>query len=126
MISGMRHPIRFDPAYRLLSTALFLLPSESYLEVTGDEVHVRMGWGFRTHFARSALSRIEPLSRFVLSRGVHGFGGRWLVNGSGDGLLRLLFLPAQRGYVVGVPVRLKELTVSFEHPRAVLLALEAR
>jgi hypothetical protein len=43
---------------------------------------------------------------------VHGFRGRWLVNGSGRGILSIQLTPAQRAYVMGVPIRLRELLVS--------------
>ena len=43
---------------------------------------------------------------------MHGFGGRWLVNGSGRGVLTLNLNPAQRAYVLGLPASLRELSVS--------------
>src|SRR4029077_19800004 len=104
--------IRFDAWYRMLSTALFLLPSDSYLELSGDEVTVRMGWGFRTRFPRSSVVRATVSDSRPISRGVHGFAGRWLVNGSGDRILALELQPAQRAWVMGFPVALRELLVS--------------
>ncbi|HVW28777.1 MAG TPA: hypothetical protein VHC69_25600 [Polyangiaceae bacterium] len=49
-----RFPIRFDAWYRGLSAALFILPSDSYVEIVGEEVTVRMAWVFRARFPRSA------------------------------------------------------------------------
>jgi hypothetical protein len=43
---------------------------------------------------------------------VHGFGGRWLVNGSGRGILSIQLITVQRAYVMGLPVQLRELLVS--------------
>jgi len=57
---------------------------------------------------------------------VHGFAGRWLVNGSGRGILTLDLKPAQRGYVMGFPVRLRELQVSLERPEDVSAMLLSR
>jgi hypothetical protein len=71
-----RFPIRFDKVYGALSTALFLLPSASYVEVAGDQVEVRMGWAFRSRFSRSAVASTSMLAGKPLSRGVHGFAGR--------------------------------------------------
>lgn len=51
-----------------------------------------------------------------MSRGVHGAAGRWLVNGSGEGILAIDFEPVQRAYVLGIPVRLRQLLVSVEEP----------
>jgi hypothetical protein len=118
-----RFPIRFDAWYRLLSTVLLLSPSGSCVEVEGEEVRVRMGVAFRARFPRSAVASVEETQKKTLSRGVHGFAGRWLVNGSGKGLLILNLLPTQRGHVLGFPVRLKQLIVSVEDPGALAAAL---
>jgi hypothetical protein len=114
-----RFPIRFDGWYAGLSSALLLFPSSSYIEVTGDTVHVRMGWGFRTTFPKSAIVSIEPMEGSPMSRGVHGFAGRWLVNGSGDGLIVISLEPRQRAYVMGIPIRLSQLMISMVDPAAV-------
>ena len=118
-----RFPIRFDDWYRVLSTALFLPPSSAYVEVDGDGVHVRMGWAFRSRFPRSAIASATEAHDRPVSRGVHGFAGRWLVNGSGQGLLTIDLTPWQRGYVMGFPVRLGRLIVSVAEPVALAAAL---
>ena len=119
-----RFPIRFDAWYRLLSSALFILPSDSYVELDGDEVAVRMAWAFRARFPRSAVESTTLLDAKPISRGVHGFGGRWLVNGSGSGVLTINLNPPQRGYTLGFPVRLRQLMVSVDEPG--VLAAELR
>ena len=78
-----RFPIRFDAWYRVLSSMLFLSPSASYVEVSDGQAHARMGWGFRASFPLSAVAATSMLHGRPLSRGVHGWAGRWLVNGSG-------------------------------------------
>jgi hypothetical protein len=118
-----RFPIRFDAAYRVLSAVLLLAPSDSYVEVEGEEVRVRMAWGFRTRFPRSAVTSVTESQQRPLSRGVHGFAGRWLVNGSGQGLVSIDLEPRQRGYVAGFPVRLRNLLVSVEDPAGLMAAL---
>jgi hypothetical protein len=83
-----------------------------------------MGWGFRATFDRARVSGASPLGKRVpLTRGVHGWAGRWLVNGAGDGILVVALEPAQRAYVMGFPVRLRELRVSVEDPSALAAAL---
>lgn len=111
-----RFPIRFDAWYRLLSSALLLRPSASYLDVSDDTVSVRMGWAFSARFPRSSIASATRFTRAPLSRGVHGFGGRWLVNGAGDRILALELQPPQRARVLGVPVRLRQLLVSVDDP----------
>lgn len=118
-----RFPIRFDGWFRLLSSALLLPPTESYLEVDGDTVNGRMGWAFRCSFPRSAVARTERLTSRPLSRGVHGFAGRWLVNGAGDRVLTIDLQPEQRASVLGFPVRLRQLMVSVDDPDALAAQL---
>lgn len=118
-----RFEITFESWYRILSTIVGLPPSGAYVAVGQGRVEVRMGWAFRSHFPLSAIESVSKLATRPLSRGVHGFGGRWLVNGAGAGILVLRFSPIQRCYVVGVPARLRELLVSVDDPDKVAAAV---
>jgi hypothetical protein len=122
-VGSVRFPISFDGWYRALSSALGLLPSKSYVSVDPEQIEVRMGWAFRSRFPRSAVESSAELDISPLSRGVHGFGGRWLVNGSGHGIVRLELSPRQRAHVMGIPVRLKALLVSVAEPSALTSAV---
>lgn len=120
----MRFAIRYNPAARFLLAAMFIRPAGSFVEVSEREVRVRMGWGFRARFPRSAVASCsEGTQGILLGLGIHGFAGRWLVNGSFDGLVTLHLSPVQRAHVLGVPVSLRELQVSVEEPQALLTAL---
>ncbi len=123
LVAKSRFSIRFDSMYRVLSAALLLSPADSLVEVEGDEVRVRMAWAFRARFPRSAVVSAVEHRRKPLSRGVHGWAGRWLVNGSGEGIVNISLEPRQRGYVVGFPVRLRNLLVSVEDPASLIMAL---
>jgi hypothetical protein len=113
-----RFAIRFERSYRALSSALLISPSDSFVEIDPDE--------FRAHFPRAAVAAAAADERrSILSRGVHGFGGRWLVNGSAEGVVRIELEPPQRARVVGFPVRLKTLRVSVEDPAGLVAALLA-
>ena len=127
MLGNHRHriPILFDRWYAVLSSALGLFPSSSYVQVSNDEIHVRMGWAFRATFPRRAIASIEISSRTPVSRGVHGFAGRWLVNGSGRGIVIITLNPAQRCHVLGLPLRLRQLLVSVAEPRSLVSLLES-
>lgn len=118
-----RFPILFDAWYSTLSSCLFLPPASSYVEVDDIQVRVRMGWAFRARFPRTFVVQVAEMNKRPLSRGVHGFGGRWLVNGSGRGILTIDLSPVQRGYVVGFPVHLQQLMVSVEEPSELAKAL---
>ncbi|MEO7726987.1 MAG: hypothetical protein ABIS45_07010 [Burkholderiales bacterium] len=118
-----RFPIRFDSWYATLSSALLLPPSKSYIEVDDEQVCVQMGWAFRSCFPRTTVAGTAEMHKNPLSRGVHGFAGRWLVNGSGQGILTIDLTPGQRGYVMGFPIRLRQLMVSVAEPLALATAL---
>jgi hypothetical protein len=118
-----RFPISFDRWYRVLSYAVGLPPSSSYVDLDKEHVHVRMGWAFRSRFPRSAVVSVSELDVRPLSRGVHGFGGRWLVNGSGRGIVSVQLSPPGRAYLMGFPLRLQELMVSVAEPTALAAAL---
>ena len=45
------------------------------------------------------------------------------MNGSGQGIVSIDLEPRQRGYVVGFPVRLRNLLVSVEDPAGLMAAL---
>ena len=107
-----RFPIAFDRWFGGFSRFLGMPPSMSYVEVGAHDVEVKMGWAFRSRFPRSAVRSISWPARKPFSRGVHGFGGRWLVNGSGRGVVTLNLNPAQRAYVLGFSASLRELSVS--------------
>lgn len=124
MDPSTRFLIKFDAPYALLSTALLIFPSDSYVEIAGNQVSVRMSWAFRATFDRSHVTGASPLGKRIrLTRGVHGWAGRWLVNGSGDGILGIDLEPRQRAYVMGVPVSLRQLQVSVGDPHALARAL---
>jgi hypothetical protein len=121
---GARFPIRFERWYGWLSAALGLRPKDSYVEVRDGEVLCKMGWGFHARFPRAVVARVVRLDRQPLSRGVHGFGGRWLVNGAGAPILSIDLMPEQRARVMGVPVRLHQLMVSVDDPDGLSAALK--
>ena len=112
----------------VLMTVLGLGPSRSRFIVGEATVAVHFGWGFWATIDRSAIVGVEPYDGRVYGWGAHGWAGRWLVNGSSKGILRLTIEPRGRGRVMGVPVTLRELRVSLEDPDAVaaLLAPERR
>jgi len=118
-----RFPIRFDRACGVLSSVLFMRPADSFVEVQRHEVRVQMAYGFRSRFPRSAVLEASENRGLVISRGVHGFAGRWLVNGSGAGIVSVSLVPTQRAYVLGFPVRLRNLLVSVENPAGLVAAL---
>ena len=60
---------------------------------------------------------------FVGGIGVHGWRGRWLVNGAANGLVAVEIDPPACARVLGVPVRLRYVRVSVQDPDALVAAL---
>ena len=109
----MRIPIRYGTPWRWLIPILLLPARSAYLRIDGDVVKVRMGWAFRMKFARVDVSDVVN-HRPVLSIGVHGWKGRWLVNGAHRPIARIAFALPVRARVLGIGVQLRELLVSVD------------
>jgi hypothetical protein len=89
-----------------------------------------MGWAltghaqFRTEFSRSAVRSLRR-TRNSINIGIHGWRGRWLVNGAAGPLVALTIDPPAQARLFGLPIRLRELIVSVEDPDTVKAALSA-
>jgi len=127
MAEPVRFPIRFSSGNGILFRGLLIAPSHSYVELDDDSIKVRMGWAFSARIPRRLVARAGPgrSPRIRLTAGAHGWNGRWLVNASPDGIVRLELAERVRAYTAGFPVRLKELLVSLEDPDGFLRALGA-
>lgn len=119
-----RFPIAYGPTMRALGGVLGLGPSKAWINIDPTTVEVRMGWAFQAKFPRGAVKRATISDRQFFSLGVHGRAGRWLVNGTMEGLVRIDLDPEQRARVLSRDVRLSILDISVERPAEVLRALE--
>jgi hypothetical protein len=117
-----RFPIRFTGANTAMAV-LGLTRGNSYVDVSATDVVVRLGWAFRATVPRSTIQSVAPDHDKVWGWGAHGWNGRWLVNGSSSGIVRLAFQPAGRAHVAGFPVTLRELRVSVDDPAGLERAL---
>lgn len=128
-MSTKRFAISYEAAR--LATVVGAGPRWSGVEVAPDEIRVQMGPGFRLDIPRE---RVRSVSR-SLDRawaggifGVHGGRGRWLVNGSSDGLVELTIEPpcySERGLsTLFRKVKVNSLTVSLADPDGFIAALE--
>ena len=118
----VRFPIRFTGVNRAMAL-LGILPETSRVEVDDAEVRVRMSWAFHLDAPRARVQRVEPDNGPVFGWGAHGWGGRWLVNGSSSGLVRIEFDPPVRARMTGFPVPVRVLRVSVEDPDGLVAAL---
>ncbi len=118
------HDIRFDAPFAPLAAALGMGRARSGARITSAEVQVRMGRAFRAGIPLGDIRAAEKDERSLLGGwGVHGWAGRWLVNGSGSGIVRIDVSPDCRARVLGVPVRLSSLRMSLADPDAFLADL---
>jgi hypothetical protein len=119
----LRYPIRFTGVGAAMSV-IGITRSGSYVEVGDERVEVRLGWGFRATFPRSSVvASVADDSDKVWGWGAHGWKGRWLVNGSSSGIVRIDIDPPARGRVLGLTVRPHVLRVSVEDPTGLIAAL---
>jgi hypothetical protein len=89
-------PQRFALSYDTprADTLLGIGPGSSGVELDAEEIRVRMGWSFRLDIPRSSVrSAARSRARLRGTRGVHGRAGRFVVNGSADGLVELTIEP---------------------------------
>jgi hypothetical protein len=117
-----RFPIRFTGLNRAMAV-LGMSPARSWVEVGDDVIRVRMGWAFKLDAPLVNARDARPDSTRVWSWGVHGWRGRWLVNGSSSGLVRVDFDPPVRARMGPIPLSVRELRVSVENPDALVIAL---
>ena len=127
MADPARFPIRFSSGNGILFRGLLISPSNSFVELDADTIHVRLGWAFSARIPRRLVKRAgpgkPPTIRFTA--GAHGWAGRWLVNGAPDGIVDVELTEPVRAAVSGFPIRLKVLAVSLEDPDRFLAALGA-
>ncbi|MFL5867433.1 MAG: hypothetical protein ACJ766_10095 [Thermoleophilaceae bacterium] len=121
-MNGGRIPIRFG-RWKPLLVLIGWTPSRSYLDVDPDRVGVRMSWGFHADLPRRSIQSVRRVGNAVTSIGVHGWRGRWLVNGAFGPLVALEIDPPVPARACGIPIRLRELLVSVEDPDTVVSKL---
>jgi hypothetical protein len=124
MAMPARFPIRFTGANRAM-VLLGIVPEQCRVEVDDGEVRVRMGWTFRLDAPRARVRSVTLDRDRVWGWGAHGWRGRWLVNGSSHGLVRIEFDPPARARTAGVAVRVERLRVSVEDPDGLVRTLQA-
>jgi hypothetical protein len=115
MATPIRYGISFG-AFAPLLRVMGLWKSNSFLEVDEIEVRSKMGWAFRATFPRSSVQSVQAYVGVPGGIGVHGFRGRWLVNGAASGIVSIELEPIAMARVMGFPVKLRRLSVSLDDP----------
>jgi len=121
-LTDMETKLRYERWFLPLSVPLGLGPERSEVRVDAGTLHVKMGWAFEAHIPLASITSAEATNARVLARGVHYGGGRWLVNGSGKGLVALTIEPPARANLQILSVPLRSLWVSVTDPDALIAA----
>jgi len=121
----VRPELRFDRWFLPLSVPIGLGPKNSELRVEAGNLHVKMGWAFSADIPLTSIKSAGPINTRVYSAGVHYGFGRWLVNGSVKGLVKLTIEPAAQARVWKTAVTVRELWVSVTDPDALVAACAA-
>lgn len=125
MPEAQRFAFSYDMWGRPVMSPLGAGPKFSHVDIDRDAgaLVVRQGVFFRAVVPLASITAAAPHTSRTISRGAHGWAGRWLVNGSARGLVRLTIDPPATGYVVGVRVTLRELILSLTAPDDFIAAL---
>jgi hypothetical protein len=102
---------------------LGLGPRFSEVVVDDTDLRIRMGWAFHAEVPRAAIRRVAAAERPFFAWGVHGWRGRWLVNGSSDGIVGIEIDPPARAWTLGIPIRLRTVSISLTDPDGLITAL---
>jgi hypothetical protein len=119
----MRFEFQYSGLTRRLLAPFLMGPRHSWIEVREQEIYVRMGFAFRATIPRNRIVEAQP-APCPMSVGVHGWRGRWLVNGSRVAGVALDVQPPTRGWFNGLPLKLRRLSLGIADPGAFLEALE--
>ena len=122
----MQTSLRFERWYLPLSVPLGLGPSNSEIRLDAGVLRVKMGWAFDAEIPVASITKAEAANEGVFTWGVHYSRGRWLVNGSGKGLVALTIDPPVQAKVWIRSVTLRSLWVSVTDPDALIAAVGGR
>jgi hypothetical protein len=124
-----RFALRYGGWMRALAYLTALGPQWSHVDLSANELQVRMGWGFQAHIPRRSIIQARQLGQqrdIWYAVGIHTLrGGRWIVNGSLHGVVTLAIEPPVRARAFGLPIRLRWLAMSLRDPDGFLAALGA-
>lgn len=118
----MQTSLRFERWYLPLAIPVGLGPRHSEIRLDAGVLHVKMGWAFEADIPLTSIAKAEVADERVFAWGVHYFAGRWLVNGSGKGLVALTIEPPVQAKVWIRSVTLRSLWVSVTDPDALIAA----
>ena len=112
-----RFPIRYGRLNGVVLAVLAAGRRNSYVEIGDDgQVKVKMGPSFSATFPLASITSCRRQGYVWWAYGVHGWRGRWIVNGSGHNMVSVKIDPPVKARVLGFPTKLDDLWVSLEEP----------
>lgn len=114
----MRHPMRLDSVWRPVLWLFGGSPGQSYVEVTGDAVRFRYGWGFDQQLPLAEIASTGRTTWSMLG-GIGwriGSGGTIGLIGTTNGVVEVRLKSPHRMRVVGIPLRCRRICVSLAEP----------
>lgn len=120
-----RFPVRFT-GFNKVMAAIGLTPRTCYVDVGDDRLDARMGWGFSMQASRASVQAVDDDHDRVYGWGAHGWRGRWLINGSSSGIVRITLDPRAQAHVLLIPrawTTVRTLRVAVEDPEGLVQAL---
>jgi hypothetical protein len=116
--------IAFTGLHRPILSLVGMGPGHSGVTVTDSGVRVHMGWEIDATIPRGRITSAEKATKPpIFGWGVHGWRGRWVVNGSDFGIVRLTIDPPVHARSLVFAIRPHELYISLEDPDRFLAAL---
>src|SRR5262245_27272291 len=106
--NNQRFTLSFNRFMKVLMTPMLVGPRRCKVDLDDERLKVVMGlggWAFSARVPRASITGTARARRPVLGWGAHGWRGRWLVNGSSRGLVRISIDPPARGRCVCFPLR---------------------
>jgi hypothetical protein len=121
-----RFDLRYSRGNGIFMGLIGMGPRFSGVELGDTHLRVHMGWGFNARIPLEHITRVGPADRPFFAWGVHGWRGRWLVNGSSEGIVAIEIDPPVRGWAVCFPLRLSTVFVSLADPDRFVAAVAGR
>ena len=119
---------RFEISYTGINGPLMKVlgvgPGRGYVIVTPDDLIIKMGWSFSGTIPRSRITSAEESTKpRGYGWGVHGWKGKWVINGSDSGIVKIKIDPATTVRTLIFPINLREAYISIEDLQGFLAAL---
>jgi hypothetical protein len=112
------------PVSAVTNTVLAGGRGRSGVEVSPDQIQVQMG-DFKQTVPRASIRSVSRSEADVgKTVGMHHRSGRWLVNGSADGLVELTIEPPVYRHEMFIRWKVKSLTLSLADPDGFIAALQ--